>query len=111
MSDRINQIDVHSNPLSKEGLVGSVIEIKEKLAEMSNDMTWVRESLRRIEETLKTKAENDDITEIKKTLNDHERRLREAEKHNYKEIGMAMVGSALISSGIILLVLKALMHI
>lgn len=119
-----DQIKLHPNPLGKPN--GLTVEgLAQVIAVIQNDIEWIKnefekrngqidemqDEIRGISELLKvhiTKEQNLEgtINDIKKTLKDHEQRIRATERHDWMEIGVAATLSSLLTGGVVMLILK-----
>jgi len=118
------QINLHPNPMGKpNGL--SLEGLAKALAVLQNDVAWIKQELQKRDgqidslqneiqkvsnmlATIVTKDKNfeEDLKDIKKVLQDHETRLRSAERHDWMEVGIAATLGSLFGGGLIALLIK-----
>lgn len=123
-NDGRQQINLHPNPLRKPN--GLTLEgLVKTLASIETDIAWIKNELnqrnKRIDELARTLNElstilskfaavqsniESEIRTINKRLDDHEFRLRQTEKTDYKIVGAVSFASALLSGGLLFLILR-----
>ena len=106
-----NQIKIHSNQYSKEGIGQQVIDMSVAIAKLSTDMEWVKETLIDIKNRLEHNDEEvkkivGEFREyVDKRLEEHEERISELESFRAKIKGVAIAVGALLSSSLLIYLL------
>ena len=102
-----NQMKIHTDPYSKEGLGQQVIDMGMAIAKLSTDMEWVKKMLSEI--NAKLDSSNHELERMIKEyqmhvdnrLEDHEARIKELESFRAKLKGVAITITLLVSSGLV----------
>lgn len=121
-----DQINLHPSPLGKpngltvEGLARVIVAMQKDIEWIKKDSEERKKQLSKLDTQLTKAIEllnsrvvwersiDQAIDEIRQRLNDHENRIRATERHDWMEIGIAAAVSGLLSSSLILLILRLL---
>lgn len=102
-----DQVNIHPNPYSKEGMGQSIIDMGVAIAKLTTDMEWVKGTLVDIKKSL---DDNDEELKnmlheyqryVEARLNEHNDRIKDLENFRAKIKGVSIAISAFIGSGLI----------
>lgn len=101
-----DQVKIHTNPLSKEGLAASI-------AKLSTDMEWIKQMLQQLDKKIDESNEGvkdmvDKFRQEQEELyHDHEERLRKLERdRNYMWGAIAALGAVVTLIGYVIQLMK-----